>query len=85
MTDKVASVFLERAEKAAQAFGAAFCGVDMIIENLDDPHSSWAIIEVNFNPAIHIHSFPMEGSERNIAALVLDTIFGERKQPKSMC
>ena len=85
VTDKVASVFLERAGKAAQAFGAAFCGVDMIIENLDDPHSSWAIIEVNFNPAIHIHSFPMEGSERNIAALVLDTIFGEREQPKSMC
>lgn len=77
VTDVVAPIFKERAAQAARAFGAAFCGVDMIIENLEDPQSSWGIIEVNFNPAIHIHSFPMIGNERNIAALVLDTIFKE--------
>lgn len=75
VTDIVAPIFIQRAEKAARAFNAAFCGVDMIVEDLRNPHSSWAIIEVNFNPAIHIHSFPLEGSERNIASLVLDTIF----------
>lgn len=74
VTDTVAPLFKEYAAQAARAFGAAFCGVDMIIENLEDATSSWGIIEVNFNPAIHIHSFPMIGSERNIAALVLDTI-----------
>lgn len=75
VTDVVAPLFKERASAAARAFNAAFCGVDMIIENLEDPASPWGIIEVNFNPAIHIHSFPMTGNERNIAALVLDTIF----------
>lgn len=75
VTDVVAPYFKAQAEAAARAFHAAFCGVDMIIENLEDECSPWGIIEVNFNPAIHIHSFPMEGKERNIASLVLDTIF----------
>ena len=75
VTEDVAPLFKERAAQAALAFGAAFCGVDMIIENLEDASSSWGIIEVNFNPAIHIHSFPMIGKERNIAALILDTVF----------
>lgn len=75
VTDIVAPYFKTQAEEAANAFHATFCGVDMIIENLEDERSPWGIIEVNFNPAIHIHSFPMEGKERNIASLVLDTIF----------
>lgn len=66
-----ADIFKEIAVAAAQAFDAHFCGVDIIIDNIEDPNSSYGIIEVNFNPAIHIHSFPLHGEEANIAVYVL--------------
>lgn len=71
VTDEVAPIFKEIALKSAHAFGARFCGVDMMIKDLSDPNSSYGLIEVNFNPAIHIHSFPAHGVERNIASKVL--------------
>lgn len=74
VTDEVASIFMERAVSAAKVFDAHFCGVDMIIHDLKDPESAYSIIEVNFNPAIHIHSFPAHGVEREIAPLVLREI-----------
>lgn len=74
VTDEVASIFIERAIAAARVFNAHFCGVDMIIGDLKNPDSAYSIIEVNFNPAIHIHSFPAHGVEREIAPLVLQEI-----------
>ncbi len=57
--------------QAAQAVEAKICGVDMMLENYEGEESSYAIIELNFNPAIHIHSFPYKGEERNIAQYIL--------------
>lgn len=70
-TARTAQVFKDIAVKAAQAFDAHFCGVDIIVEDLEDPESRYGIIEVNFNPAIHIHSFPLHGPEASIAPYVL--------------
>ena len=43
----------------------------MMIEDEKDETSPYAIIELNFNPAIHIHSYPSVGVERNIAERIL--------------
>ena len=43
----------------------------MMIEDYKDENSNYSIIELNFNPAIHIHSYPYKGKERNIAKDVL--------------
>ena len=70
-TDKIPQRFKDIAVEAAKAVNAKICGVDMMIEDYKDENSSYAIIELNFNPAIHIHSYPYEGKERNIAVEVL--------------
>lgn len=57
---------------AAAAFDAAICGVDMII---DLEKKDYAIIEVNYNPAIHMHTYPYRGIGRNVASKVLDALF----------
>ena len=74
VTDQVPEVFKQIAVKASQAVGAKICGVDMMIEALEDEHSAYAIIELNFNPAIHIHSYPYQGTERNVAEKILKLV-----------
>lgn len=74
VTDQVPEVFKQIASEAAQAVGAKICGVDMMIEDLEDEHSSYAIIELNFNPAIHIHCYPYKGIERDVATKILELV-----------
>ena len=74
VTDRTDPYFKDLAVAAARAFNAMFCGVDLIIEDLTDPNSSYGVIEVNWNPAIHVHHFPLEGVEREIAGKVLEAI-----------
>lgn len=70
-TDDIPERFKEIAIKSAKAVNAKFCGVDMMIENYKDENSDYGIIELNFNPAIHIHSYPYKGKERNIAVDII--------------
>lgn len=70
-TDCISQAFKERAIEASRAVGAVICGVDMMIEDVEDEQSGYAVIELNFNPAIHIHSYPYKGQERNIAEKIL--------------
>ena len=79
-TDIIPNRFKEIAIKSAKAIGAKICGVDMVIENYNDENSNYGIIELNFNPAIHIHSYPYEGTERNVAKDILNLLgFKESK------
>ena len=70
-TDDIPQKFKDIAVKASQAAGAKICGVDMMLEDYRDENTNYAIIELNFNPAIHIHSYPYKGRERKIADHVL--------------
>lgn len=70
-TDKIPEKFKSLAVKCAEAVNAKICGVDMIIEDIEDENSKYGIIELNFNPAIHIHCYPYIGTERNIAKEIL--------------
>ena len=70
-TDDIKERFKNIAVNCAKAIGANICGVDMMIKDFKDENSEYGIIELNFNPAIHIHCFPYIGKERNIAKEVL--------------
>lgn len=70
-TDKISKRFFGIAVESAKALGANICGVDMMIEDYTDENSNYGIIELNFNPAIHIHSYPYQGKERNVAESIL--------------
>ncbi len=70
-TDDIPQKFKNIAVNAARAAGAKICGVDMMLEDYSDENTNYAIIELNFNPAIHIHSYPYKGEERKIATHVL--------------
>ncbi|MGM9988069.1 MAG: bifunctional glutamate--cysteine ligase GshA/glutathione synthetase GshB [Bacillaceae bacterium] len=76
-TDVIPFRFKEIAIASARAVGAKICGVDMMINDYQDIHSSYAIIELNFNPAIHIHCYPYKGIERNIGEKVLNLLFNK--------
>ncbi|WP_415345817.1 bifunctional glutamate--cysteine ligase GshA/glutathione synthetase GshB, partial [Clostridium perfringens] len=62
-TDKIHPSYKEVALKSAKAVKALICGVDMVIDNIEEEakEKNHGIIELNFNPAIHIHCFPYKG------------------------
>ncbi len=70
--DLIPDKYKQEAVKAAKALGVKICGVDMIIDFENNDH---AIIEANFNPAIHMHMYPYKGRGKNVAAKVLDALF----------
>lgn len=73
-TDDIPEKFKEIAVAAAKSVNARICGVDMMLENYSDEDSNYAIIELNFNPAIHIHCYPYKGVERQIGVEVLKVL-----------
>lgn len=73
-TEDIPEKFKQIAVDAAKAVNAKFCGVDMMINDYKDENSDYAIIELNFNPAIHIHCFPYKGIERKIGVEVLKAL-----------
>ena len=75
VTDDAHEFFKEQAVAAAHAIGARVCGVDMIINGeLSDGAADYGFIELNFNPAIHMHAFTLEGKGRNAAPYVLEQL-----------
>jgi glutamate--cysteine ligase len=75
-TDTMPSVYRQWAEQATAAVGAAICGLDMIIPDIaaEGPDAAYSILELNFNPALHIHDFPAEGKNRHVERHVLDLL-----------
>ena len=73
-TDEMPQRFKDIAVASAKAAGAKFCGVDMMLEDYTNVQGDYAIIEINFNPAIHIHCYPYRGKERNIAKKVIEVL-----------
>lgn len=78
-TDDIDDSYKEIAIKAAKSVNAKITGVDMMISDIKEKASSnnYGIIEINFNPAIHIHSYPYKGLNRKVAEKVLKLLFGE--------
>lgn len=70
-TDRIPEKFKQIAVDCAKAVNAKICGVDMMLEDFSDENKPYGIIELNFNPAIHIHCYPYKGTERKIGEEVL--------------
>jgi glutamate--cysteine ligase len=80
-TDTMPAVYHRFAERATAALGAQISGVDMIVPDPADGRegADYSIIELNFNPALHIHDYPETGMNRRVEHHVLDLIgIGQR-------
>lgn len=77
-TDDIPDSYKRIAIQSAQAAGAVICGVDMMIEDTGEEATehNYSIIELNFNPAIHIHCYPYQGKNRKADGKILDLLFG---------
>lgn len=75
-TDEMNDGYKQIAVRAAQAVGARICGADIIVPDLHaDPEAGgYAVIELNFNPALHIHNYPYKGKNRRVEQKVLDLL-----------
>ncbi|WP_242944078.1 bifunctional glutamate--cysteine ligase GshA/glutathione synthetase GshB [Clostridium sp. N3C] len=75
-TDAVHQDYKDIAVQSAKAVGAKICGADIIIQDIKARASShnYSIIELNFNPALHIHDFPYKGENRQVERKVLDLL-----------
>lgn len=78
-TDDIPDSYKRIAIQSAKAAGATICGVDMMIDDISEEaaEANYSIIEINFNPAIHIHCYPYKGKNRKSAEKILDLLFGE--------
>ncbi|WNS46112.1 bifunctional glutamate--cysteine ligase GshA/glutathione synthetase GshB [Paenibacillus sp. MMS20-IR301] len=78
-TDDIPESYKTLAIESAKAAGATFCGVDMMIDDItsEAAGSNYSIIEINFNPAIHIHCYPYKGKNRKADEKILDLLFGK--------
>ena len=77
-TDEIPDSYKQIALRAAKAAGAVFCGVDMVIDDIKEEAEgvNYGIIEINFNPAIHIHCYPYKGKNRKADDKILNILFG---------
>ena len=68
-TNIMPTKFKKIAEKAARAFDAKICGVDIIIDDLEK--DVYSIIEINDNPGYSINEWPYEGKGEKIGTSIL--------------
>jgi len=75
-TDDIPDSYKRIAIKAAQALNVKITGLDMIIPDYTQKATddNYAIIELNFNPAIHIHCHPYKGQNRRLNEKLLDLL-----------
>jgi D-alanine-D-alanine ligase and related ATP-grasp enzymes len=75
-TDEVIEEYKQIAVQAAKSAGAKICGADIMIRDIHKKPTSnnYGIIEINFNPAIHIHDFPYQGKNRFVEKKILDLL-----------
>lgn len=75
-TDKIPQSYKDIALAATRAMGVQITGLDMMIPDLEAEANSdnYSIIEMNFNPALHIHCYPFVGNNRHIDDKILDAL-----------
>lgn len=75
-TDDIPESYKTIAIKAAKALNVKITGLDMIIKDYlnDASAENYAVIELNFNPAIHIHCHPYKGENRRLNEKLMDAL-----------
>lgn len=76
VTDEIPFSYKKIAVEAAKALDVQITGLDMIIPDYtqEATASNYAIIEMNFNPAIHIHCHPYKGKNRKLNEKLMDAL-----------
>lgn len=81
MTDKVDSSYKQLAADMAKEMGAWVCGVDLIIPDITQPankqHPNCTCIELNFNPAMYLHTYTYAGPGQQITPKIIKKLFPE--------
>ncbi|SDQ36706.1 bifunctional glutamate--cysteine ligase GshA/glutathione synthetase GshB [Streptococcus equinus] len=81
VTDIMPDSYKELAAQMAGAVGAWVCGVDLIIPDKTLPASkenpNCACIELNFNPAIYLHTYCHEGPGQALTPKIIAKLFPE--------
>ncbi len=75
-TDDLHPGYKEIALKAAKGLGAMICGIDIMLSDFraKPTKDNYTIIELNFNPALHMHNYPYQGKNRHVEKKVLDLL-----------
>ena len=75
-TDDIPDSYKQIAVRAAKALDVRITGLDMIIPDVsaEATDDNYAIIELNFNPAIHIHCHPFKGKNRRLNEKLMDAL-----------
>jgi glutamate--cysteine ligase len=75
-TDDIPDSYKQIAIRAAKALNVVITGLDMIIPDVsaEATADNYAIIELNFNPAIHIHCHPFQGKNRKLNEKLMDAL-----------
>lgn len=75
-TDRTHPSYSKIASAAARALEVQITGLDMIVKDIAAPAApgNFAIIEMNFNPAIHIHCHPYQGENRRLDEHILSAL-----------
>lgn len=75
-TDDIHQSYKDIAVEATKALDVEITGLDMMILDVKTPATkeNYSIIEMNFNPAIHIHCYPYIGENRYLNEKVLDSL-----------
>jgi len=75
-TEEIPESYKAVAVEAAKALNANITGLDMIIKDYtkEANDENYSIIEMNFNPAIHIHCFPYKGKQRKLNEKLMDAL-----------
>ncbi|MGV2999188.1 bifunctional glutamate--cysteine ligase GshA/glutathione synthetase GshB [Streptococcus suis] len=83
MTDQMDETYKQLAADMATAMGAWACGVDLIIPDRTKPASkeepNCTCIELNFNPAMYLHTYTYAGPGQSITPKILRKLFPELK------
>lgn len=81
MTDQMDETYKQLAAAMATAMGAWACGVDLIIPDRTKPASkdqpNCTCIELNFNPAMYLHTYTYAGPGQSITPKILRKLFPE--------
>ena len=75
-TDDIPESYKQIAVLSAKALNVFITGLDMIIPDVsaEATDDNYAIIELNFNPAIHIHCHPFHGKNRKLNEKLMDVL-----------
>lgn len=86
MTDQMDESYKQLAAAMATAMGAWACGVDLIIPDRTKPASkedpNCTCIELNFNPAMYLHTYTYAGPGQSITPKILRKLFPEIPKPQ---